>query len=80
MAGVGQNDFDILALHEALNHLAEIDEQQAQTVELKFFGGLTNEEAAEVLGISKATVKREWAMAKAWLRRELSKNECKSEK
>jgi len=65
-------DVDLLALHEALNQLAEIDEQQARIVELRFFGGLTIEETAEVIGISHATVERDWTMARAWLRRELS--------
>lgn len=65
-------NIDLLALHEALNDLAAIDEQQARIVELRFFGGLTIEEASEVLGISHATVERDWTMARAWLRRELS--------
>jgi RNA polymerase sigma factor (TIGR02999 family) len=65
-------DIDLLALHEALNDLALIDEQQARIVELRFFGGLTIEETAEVLAISHATVERDWTLARAWLRRELS--------
>ena len=65
-------DLDIVALDEALNHLAEIDEQQSRIVELRFFSGLTVEETAEVLAISPATVKRDWSMAKAWLHREIS--------
>jgi RNA polymerase sigma factor (TIGR02999 family) len=65
-------DIDLLALHEALNDLAAIDEQHARIVELRFFGGLTIEETAEVLGISHATVERDWTLARAWLRRELS--------
>jgi RNA polymerase sigma factor (TIGR02999 family) len=65
-------DLDIVALDEALEHLAEIDEQQSKIVELRFFSGLTVEETAEVLGISPATVKRDWSMAKAWLHREIS--------
>jgi RNA polymerase sigma factor (TIGR02999 family) len=65
-------DIDLLALHEALNELAELDEQQARIVELRFFGGLTIEETTEVLGISHATVERDWTLARAWLRRELS--------
>jgi RNA polymerase sigma factor (TIGR02999 family) len=63
----GEKNLDILALDEALNQLAEFDEQQSRIVELRFFGGLTVEETAEVLKISPATVKREWALAKAWL-------------
>jgi len=65
-------DLDVVALDEALNRLAEIDEQQSRVVELRFFSGLTVEETAEVMGISPATVKRDWSMAKAWLHRELS--------
>lgn len=65
-------DLDVVALDEALNRLAKIDEQQSRVVELRFFSGLTVEETAEVMGISAATVKRDWSMAKAWLHRELS--------
>ena len=65
-------DLDVVALDEALERLARIDEQQSRVVELRFFSGLTVEETAEVMGISKATVKRDWSMAKAWLHRELS--------
>jgi RNA polymerase sigma factor (TIGR02999 family) len=62
---------DILALDEALTRLAAIDPGQARIVELRYFGGLTVEETAEAVGISPATVKREWAMARAWLKRAL---------
>jgi RNA polymerase sigma factor (TIGR02999 family) len=62
---------DVLALDEALSRLAEIDPTQAKVVELRYFGGLTIEETAEALRSSPATIKREWAMARAWLRREL---------
>ena len=62
---------DLMALDDALGSLAGIDPQQSRIVELRFFGGLTAEETAEVLGISRATVNREWTMAKAWLYREL---------
>jgi RNA polymerase sigma factor (TIGR02999 family) len=65
-------DLDVVALDEALERLARIDEQQSRVVELRFFSGLTVEETAEVMGISPATVKRDWSMAKAWLHRELS--------
>ncbi|HEY7285733.1 MAG TPA: sigma-70 family RNA polymerase sigma factor [Vicinamibacterales bacterium] len=65
---------DVVALDDALNALAHRDAQQAQIVELRFFGGLTIEEAAEALGISPATVKRDWAMARAWLSREMRKD------
>jgi RNA polymerase sigma factor (TIGR02999 family) len=64
-------DVDVLAVDQALNELAKFDEQQSRIVELRFFGGLTIEETAHVAGISPATVKREWAMAKAWLHRKL---------
>jgi RNA polymerase sigma-70 factor, ECF subfamily len=63
---------NILALDDALNRLAEFDDRKSKIVELKYFGGLTSEEAAEVLGISEITVKREWLKAKAWLYNELS--------
>jgi RNA polymerase sigma factor (TIGR02999 family) len=62
----------LVALDEALKTLAALDLQQSRVVELKYFGGLTLEETAEVLGISRATVIREWRMAKAWLYDELS--------
>ena len=64
-------DLDVLALHEALEELTAIDPQQGRIVELKFFGGLSIEETAEVLGIGHATVERDWKMARAWLRRKL---------
>ncbi len=63
---------DVLALDEALTRLAALDPQQAKIVELRYFGGLTIEEAAEALEISPATVKRQWTIARAWLRRELT--------
>jgi RNA polymerase sigma factor (TIGR02999 family) len=63
---------DVLALHEALERLAALDPDQARLVELRYFGGLSIEETAEALDVSPATVKREWAIARAWLRRELS--------
>ena len=63
---------DVLALHESLERLATFDPQQERIVELRYFGGLTIDEAAEVLGVSSATVVREWTIAKAWLRADLS--------
>ncbi|MDT4897658.1 MAG: hypothetical protein QOH25_2735 [Acidobacteriota bacterium] len=63
---------DLVALDEALTRLAEFDEQQARIVELRYFSGLSIEETAEVLGVSTATVKRDWNMAKAWLLQELT--------
>jgi len=64
---------DIVALDDALQDLAKLDEQQCRIVELKFFGGLATEEIAGVLGISASTVKREWSVAKAWLTRAMRK-------
>jgi len=64
-------DVDLVALHEALNQLETIDERQSRIVELRYFGGLSVEETAEVLGMSEATVKRDWRVAKLWLRRAL---------
>jgi len=66
------DEVDLLELHEALEKLAVLDPDQARLVELRYFGGLTIEETAEALAVSPATVKREWALARAWLRRELS--------
>jgi RNA polymerase sigma factor (TIGR02999 family) len=66
-----ERDVNVLALDEALNKLARLDEQQSQIVELRFFAGLSIEDTSEVLKISPATVKRDWAMAKAWLYREM---------
>jgi RNA polymerase sigma factor (TIGR02999 family) len=64
---------DLLALDEALGRLAAMDYQQSRIVELRFFGALTVEETAEVLGISPVSVHRDWRMAKAWLHREIGK-------
>ena len=66
-----QRNVPAAALHGALRELEALDPRQGQIVELRFFGGLSIEETAEVLGISPATVKREWAIAKLWLEREL---------
>ena len=63
---------DVLELDAALERLAALDPQQAKIVELRYFGGLTVEEAAEALDISPATVKRHWTLARAWLKKELS--------
>jgi RNA polymerase sigma factor (TIGR02999 family) len=63
----GERAADIVALDDALRELAVIDEQKSRIVELRFFGGLSVEETAEVLGVSAPTVKRQWRMAKAWL-------------
>ncbi len=64
-------DADLLAVDEAIDKLATIDSRQAQIVELRFFGGMTVEEVAEALGVSKRTIENEWKIIRAWLRREL---------
>jgi RNA polymerase sigma factor (TIGR02999 family) len=69
-----QPEIDLLALDEGLKKLASLDAQQSRLVELRYFGGLSIEETAEAMGISPATVKREWATARAWLKRELKRN------
>ena len=68
-------DFDLLALDDALNNLAELSPQQSRIVELRFFSGLTIEDTSEVLGVSPATVKRNWTTARAWLFREMNHSE-----
>ena len=70
----GPKEIDVLALDEALERLAQFDSQQERIVELRYFGGLTIDETAEVVGISAATVVREWTIAKAWLRADLSRS------
>src|SRR4030095_13127586 len=67
-----KRDLDLITLNEALDDLATLDSQQAQIVELRFFGGLTTDEVADVLGVSPATTKRDWDSAKLWLKRQLS--------
>jgi RNA polymerase sigma factor (TIGR02999 family) len=66
-----ERDLDLVALDDALTALARIDARQSEIVELRFFGGLRVDETAEVLGLSPATVTRDWNLAKAWLRREM---------
>ena len=66
------NQIDMIAVDDALNRLATVDPDQVRLVELRFFGGLTIEETAEVLGWSSGSVKREWTVARAWLQREIS--------
>lgn len=63
---------EVVALDDALNNLAELDQRKSQIIELRFFGGLSIEETAEVLGVSAGTVMRDWTFAKAWLRREIT--------
>ena len=70
----GQRHVDLVAVDDLLASLSKIDPQQGRIVELRFFGGLTIKETADVLGISTATVSRDWDLARAWLRRELSRN------
>lgn len=66
-------DLDLLALDEALNRLSKIDEQQVRIVELRYFGGLSLEATSDALQISRATVARDWNVARAWLHRELTR-------
>lgn len=68
-----QPDVDLIALDEALKEMETLDPRQARIVELRFFGGLSIEETAEVVNLSPATVKREWSTARLWLRRQISK-------
>lgn len=74
LAVADRQDVEVLPLEEALESLTAIDPQQGRIVELRFYGGLTIEETAEVLGISAATVKREWTVARVWLYREIHRN------
>jgi len=73
---VVQPDVEVLALNDALNRLAIADPEKAHIVELRYFAGLSVEEVAEIMGISPATVKRQWAVAKVWLFRELNGQEA----
>lgn len=70
----GQHDLDLIALDDSLTSLAAIDPDQSRVVELRFFGGLSIEETAEVMQISPATVNREWSSARAWLFREMTRH------
>jgi RNA polymerase sigma factor (TIGR02999 family) len=74
---VAERGPDLIALDDALDLLAQDDERKARVVELRYFGGLTNEEIASALGISTDTVTRDWQMAKLWLRRELKKERAR---
>ncbi len=69
-----EKESELLALDEALKELAALDERQSRIVEMRYFGGMTEEEIAEALGISTRTVRRDWTVARAWLFRELKKN------
>ena len=74
LAPAQEKEHDLVSLDDALNALAEADPQQSRIVELRYFGGLTIEETADVLGISPATIKRDWVVAKAFLKREMLRN------
>ncbi|MCC7293584.1 MAG: sigma-70 family RNA polymerase sigma factor [Phycisphaerales bacterium] len=75
LSGIGTDGrevtFDALDIHEALEKLAALNERHARIVELRFFGGLTEEEAAQVLGVSERTVRGDWRLCRAWLRQQL---------
>jgi len=71
IAHVLDRDVDVLALDEALSDLAQLDERKARVVELRFFGGLTARESAEVLGIAQKTAEADWYFARAWLHERL---------
>src|SRR5260370_224544 len=77
---VDEQDVDLIALDEALNRLATIDEQQVRLVELRYFSGLSLEDTAEALKISRATAARDWNVARAWLHRELTRRRKPTEK
>jgi RNA polymerase sigma factor (TIGR02999 family) len=74
-AVISKDVAEVISLDDALTHLAEMDSRKAQIVEMKFFGGLTNEEVAGVLKVTSRTVEREWRKAKAWLHRAISKGQ-----
>jgi RNA polymerase sigma factor (TIGR02999 family) len=69
---LGAPEVDLLGLHDALDRLAALDARKCQVVELKFFGGLTMDEIAATVGVSRATVEREWTFSRAWLYREVT--------
>jgi RNA polymerase sigma factor (TIGR02999 family) len=71
---VPERSTDLLALDEALERLAALSPRQSRVVELRYFGGLTEEEVAELLSVSPRTVRNDWALARAWLYRELSRD------
>jgi RNA polymerase sigma-70 factor (ECF subfamily) len=68
-----EKSVDLIALDEALNRLAKLDKRQAKVVELRYFSGLSIDETAEILGVSNATVRLDWNLAKAWLKQEITK-------
>ena len=71
-------EVDLVVLDDALSRLAALDARQGQIVELRFFGGLSVEETAALIGVSERTIKREWQMSRAWLRREMSRTAAES--
>jgi len=73
LAAADETNVDLIALDEAMKKLAELDPQQERIVELRYFGGLSLDEAANALGISRATAARDWQVAKAWLHREMTR-------
>ena len=73
LAGAEEANVDLIALDEAMARLAKLDPQQERLVELRYFGGLSLEEAARALGVSRATAARDWQVAKAWLHREMTR-------
>jgi RNA polymerase sigma factor (TIGR02999 family) len=73
---IGAPEIDMLGLHDALERLAAVDARKSQIVELKFFGGLTMDEIAHTVGVSRATVERDWTFARAWLYRAVSGTPC----
>jgi len=75
MVGMGRPGTDVVALDDAMTALAEFDSRKSQVVELRFFGGLSAKETAEVLKVSEETALRDWKLAKSWLRRELTKEQ-----
>jgi RNA polymerase sigma factor (TIGR02999 family) len=78
LALVGQQDAMLPALDEALDRLEQVDAEQARIVELRFFAGLSIEETADALGMSPATLKRRWSLARAWLHRELTSGDAEN--
>jgi len=78
LPGPGSDEVDLVVLDDALSRLTALDSRQGQIVELRFFGGLSVEETAVVVGVSERTIKREWQMSRAWLRREISRTQTGS--
>jgi RNA polymerase sigma factor (TIGR02999 family) len=72
LVAIPEASANLVAVDDALNRLSEVDERKSQVVEMRFFGGLSVDETAEVLRVSPETVMRDWKLAKAWLHRELS--------